>query len=86
MTDADEATLLSVSELRAEMAAQFESLRAGFDGIDKDLDALSGRLDEIVETYRSRGVPMTLEEIPTYENWKATRIQRRLDPEPKHEQ
>jgi hypothetical protein len=86
MTDADEATLRSVSELRAEMAAQFESLRAGFDGIDKDLDALSGRLDEIVETYRSRGVPMTLEEIPTYEEWKAARIQRRLAPEPKFDQ
>lgn len=86
MTDADEVTLRLIAELRAEMAAQFESLRAGFDGIDKDLDAVTGRLDEIVEIYRSRGIPMTLEEIPTYEEWKAARLESRNASTPKSDQ
>jgi hypothetical protein len=86
MTDADEVTLRSIAELRAEMAAQFASLHAGFDGIDKDLDAITGRLAEIEEIYRSRGIPMTLDEIPTYDEWKAARSQRRHAPEPKHDQ
>jgi hypothetical protein len=86
MSDDDEVTLQLMAELRAAMAAQFETMRAGFDDIDKDLDAVGGRLDETVEIYRRRGIPMTPEEIPTYDEWKAARSQRRLAPEPKHQQ